>query len=166
LTHSTGSKKKDVLEVCKAVELACAKLYHFLADHFKDDRESLRLWLNAAMEEENHARLFALVAKLRNDNIIELIKIDSVEAEVTLKYVRSLIAEVKANPPSMEEALRLAIDLETKLDGFMTENVITFSDESYDKLFLQITSTDTKHLEALQQAYARIKSSESPGPVA
>lgn len=146
----------EILEVCKAVELACAKLYHHLADLFKDERENLLLWLNAAMDEENHARLFALVAKLQHDGVIESIRIDAAEAELTLQYVRSLIKQVKQAPPSMEEALLLAIDLEKKLDGFMTENVITFSDPSYDQLFLQITSADSRHLETLEKAYARV----------
>lgn len=155
----TRTGNKDVLEVCKAVELACAKLYHHFADLFKDHRENFLLWLNIAMEEENHARLFTLVERLRNDGIIESIQIDAVEAEVSLQYVRSLIKAVKNNPPSHEEALLLAIDLESKLDGFMVENVITFADESYEKLFLPITKADNKHLEALQQAYARITAS-------
>jgi rubrerythrin len=150
------SAKTDVLEICKAVELACAKLYHHFADLFKAERENLLLWLNAALEEENHARLFTLVGKLQHDGVIEAIRIDAVEAEVTLQYVRSLIKQVKQDTPTMEQALLLAIDLEKKLDGFMTENVITFSDPSYNQLFLQITNADTKHLEALEKAYVRI----------
>ena len=153
---------KNALELCKAVELACAKLYHHLADLFKDEREYLLLWLNAAMEEENHARLFTLVTKLQKDGVIESVRIDAVEAEVTLLFVRSLLKQMKQSPPSMEEALLLAIDLEKKLDGFMMENVITFSDPSYDKLFLQITNPDTKHVEALQSAYASLQAEGGP----
>jgi len=156
LKHRTKTGTKDVLEVCKGVELACAKLYHYFADLFKNDRESLLLWLNAAMEEENHARLFALVDKLRHDDIIEPIQIDLAEAEVTLQQVRSLVRKVKKNPPSMEEALRLAMELKANLDAFMMENVITFSHKSFEKLFQPITNSDNKHLEALQKAYHRI----------
>jgi rubrerythrin len=156
LTHSIGPGPKDVLEVCETVELACAELYHFFADLFKDDRDSFLLWLKTAMEEENHARLFALVSKLRRNNIGESIQIELVEAEVTLLYVTSLIKKVKMHPPSMEEALRIAIDLETKLDGFMMDNIIKFADEPYEKSFLAITNADSKHLESLQEAYRRI----------
>src|SRR6185369_14329984 len=110
-------------------------------------------WLKTAMEEENHARLFALVRKLKNNNIIESIEIELVQAKVTLKYVRSIIRKVRKNPPALEEALRVAIELETKLDGFMAENVIRFSDESFEKLFLEITKTDSNHLDGLRKAY-------------
>lgn len=151
-----GSGTKDVLEVCKAVKLACARLYHHFADLFKADRDNLLLWLNTAMEEENHARLFALVDKLRHDDVIEAIRIDPAEAALTLKHVRSLTRKVKRNPPSMVEALRLAIELQARLDGLMVDNVITFAHDSFDKLFLPITNPENKHIEALQKAHARM----------
>lgn len=146
---------KDVLEVCKAVELACSKLYHFFADLFKRDRDSFLLWLTAALEEENHARKFDLVAKLRKDGIIEAISIDLEEAEKALKYVRSQLRRVKKDPPPLRDALAVAVELEEKYHGFMRQDVIQFADESYQRLFQPITSADTRHLEALQQAYAK-----------
>jgi rubrerythrin len=156
LTHSIGPGTKDVLEVCETVELACAELYHYFGEIFKEDREIFLLWLKTAMEEENHARLFALVRKLRRNNIVESIQVELVEAEVTLLYVRSLIKKVKKHPPSLEEALRMAIDLEIKLNGFLLENVVSFTDQSYERSFLGITNSDSRHLEALQEAYANI----------
>ena len=119
MTQSLGLGTKDVLEVCQTMEFACAELYHFFAELFKDDRDSFLLWLKTAMEEENHARLFALVAKLRRSNIVESVRIDLIDAEVALLYVRSMIDRVKQNPPTLAEALRIAIDLEKKLEGFM-----------------------------------------------
>jgi rubrerythrin len=156
VTQSIGMGTKDVLEVCQEVEFSCAELYHHFADLFKDDRNMLLLWLKTAMEEENHARLFALVAKLRRSNIVETIRIDLIDAEVALLFVRSVIDKVKKTPPSLAEALKIAIDLETKLDGFMMGNVIEFADKTYEKSFLAITNSDNKHLESLQQAYSRL----------
>lgn len=157
MTHSIGNGTKDVLEVCMNVELACAELYHYFAELFKDDRPSLLLWLKTAMEEENHARLFTLVGKLRRNNIIESIHIELVEVEVSLLYVRSLIDKLKKSPPTKEEALRIALDLEEKLDRFMMGNVIKFVDKSYERSFLAITNSDSRHLESLQEAYERIR---------
>jgi rubrerythrin len=156
LTHSIGLGTKDVLEVCQTVEFTCAELYHYFAELFKDDRDIFLLWLKTAMEEENHARLFALVAKLRRNNIVESIRIDLVDAEVTLLFVRSVIDKVKKNPPSLVDALRLAIDLEKKLDGFMMGNVIDFADKTHERSFLAITNSDNKHVEALQVAYDKL----------
>jgi rubrerythrin len=156
VTHSIGLGTKDVLEVCQAVEFSCAELYHHFAELFKDDRNMFLLWLKTAMEEENHARLFALVAKLRRSNIVETIRIDLVDAEVALLFVRSVIDKVKKTPPSLTDAFKIAIDLEKKLDGFMMGNVIEFADKTYEKSFLAITNADNKHLESLQDAYARL----------
>ena len=155
MPHSIGQGGKDVLELCEMVELACAELYHHFAELFKDEREDFLLWLKTAMEEENHARLFGLVSKLRRDNIIESSPVQLVEAEATLLYVRSLIEQVKKEPPAMEEALLLAIDLEIKLDGFMIDKVIKLVDDSYEKSFLTVTNADSRHVEALQEAYER-----------
>lgn len=156
-----GLGTKDILEVCQFVELSCAELYHYFAELFNDDRDSLLLWLKTAMEEENHGRQFALVAKLRRKNIIKSIRIELVDAEVTLIYVRSLIRRVKAHPPSLEEALRIAIDLEKKLECLMMKNVINFVDQSYEKSFLAISNADINHLESLQDAYDRTISAGS-----
>ena len=156
MTHSIGLGTKDVLEVCQTVEFSCAELYHFFAELFKDDRDIFLLWLKTAMEEENHARLFALVGKLRRSNIVESIRIDLVDAEVALLYVRSVIDRVKKTPPSLAEALRIAIDLEKKLDGFMMGNVIGFADQTHEKSFLAITNADNRHVESLQEAYDRV----------
>ena len=155
---------KDVLELCETVELACAKLYHHLADLFKGDRDYLLLWVKAAMEEENHARLFALVRKLRQNDIIESVEIDLVQAKATLLYVRSLIRKVKRRPPSMEGALLIAIDLETRIDGFLVKNIIKFADQSFEKLFQEITATDQRHLQALREAYVRVTAVEPQPP--
>lgn len=156
MTQSLGLGTKDVLEVCQTMEFACAELYHFFAELFKDDRDSFLLWLKTAMEEENHARLFALVAKLRRSNIVESVRIDLIDAEVALLYVRSMIDRVKQNPPTLAEALRIAIDLEKKLEGFMMENVIGFADKSHQNSFLAITNSDNGHVASLQAAYDRL----------
>jgi len=156
VTHSIGLGTKDVLEVCQTVEFTCAELYHCFAELFKDDRESFLLWLKTAMEKENHARIFALVAKLQRNSIVASIRIELIDAEVTLLYARSLIDRVTKHPPSLKEALRIAIDLEKKLDCFMIGNVLIFKDHSFEKSFLATANADSRRLDALQEAYARL----------
>lgn len=162
MTRSAGNRDKAVLELCVTVEFACAELYHYFAEIFKDDRKDLHLWLKAAMEEENHARLFQLVQKMGNDHIIESIMVELVEIEVTLEFVQTLTAAVKKSPPTMEEALRSASELETRLEAFMIGNVIEFSDKSYEKLFLAIANYN-EHIQDIQQAYGRISAARLAG---
>jgi rubrerythrin len=161
LIHSIGRGTKDVLEVCQSVELSCAELYHYFAEIFKEDRDSFLLWLKTAMEEENHGRLFALVAKLQRRNIVKSIRIELIDAEIALIYIQSLIEKVKRTPPSLEEALRIALDLEKKLDCLIMKNSVDFADQSYEKTFLAITKYDAKHFESIQKAYDRTISAGS-----
>jgi rubrerythrin len=149
-------RTEDVLELCEHIELACAELYHYFADLFKDERADMLLWLKTAMEEENHARQFTLIAKLNRQKIISSIQIDPVDAEITLIYIRSLFEKIKKTPPTQKEALQMAINIESKMADFQIENVIKFADPSYETTFLAISQTDKKHLESLQEAYDRL----------
>jgi rubrerythrin len=149
-------RTEDVLEICEHIELACAELYHYFADLFKNERGDMLLWLKTAMEEENHAMQFTLIAKLKRQKIISSIQIDPVDAEITLIYIRSLIEKSKKTPPTQKEALQLAINLENKMAALHIENVITFVDPSYEITFLAISQSDRKHLESLQEAYDRL----------
>lgn len=155
MPDSIGLGTQDILDVCQSVEMACAELYHYFAELFKEDRETFRLWLKTALEEENHSRQYALIAKLRSKNVIESIQLELLDAEIALLYVRSLIDRVKQHPPGQLEALRIAIDLEQKLDGFLVEKVVLFSDPSHERSFKAIDNSDSRHVEALQEAYQR-----------
>lgn len=154
MDFETGSSVSEVLWVCEKAEFACAELYHYFAALFKNDREIFHLWLQTAMEEENRARLFALMAKLRHDNVIASVELEFVEAEETLEQVRFLVQQVKESPPTLREALEMGMELETKLDRLMRENVVKFADESYEKSFLAITNSN--RLESLQDACQRL----------
>lgn len=144
----------EVLGVCEKAEFACAELYHYFADLYKDDREIFYLWLRTALEEENRARLFALMAKLRHDNIIASVVLEMAQAEETLQHIRGLLAELKENPPTLREALQIGMELETQLDRLMRQNVVKFADETYERSFLAITNS--KRLELLQEACQRL----------
>ena len=69
ITIAVNDGNQDVLDVCQNIKLLCAKLHHFYAELFKDDRTSLLLWKRTAMEEENNAKEFALITTGR---IIEI----------------------------------------------------------------------------------------------
>ena len=152
MTHSVGLDARDVMEVCQAVELCCAELYQFFAYLFKDDREKFLLWKRSAMEAENHARLFALVGKLRRSNM-EFMQQELVEADVALYYVQALVEKVKSSPPPMDDALTIAIGLKRRIRAFMRENIIKFANQSCEKSFLAMTNSDSSYLESFQVAH-------------
>ncbi|TGU73982.1 rubrerythrin [Geomonas terrae] len=140
----------QVLTVCEKTEFACADIYHYFANLFKEEREIFYIWLKSALERENRARLFALVGKLRLDDVVEAALLDLAQAEKILKKVRELEKKVKEEPPAVREALELAMELEQMLDAISMERVVQFT-ESYQKWFLAIMNRD--QMELLQNAY-------------
>jgi hypothetical protein len=154
MTPELQAGSSDVMDVCEKVKLSCAELYRYFAYLARDNRELFLLWLKFAMEEENHARLFALVGKIRRTNI-EFIQFESAEADVALIFVNAVLEKVKKNPPSKEDALKIAMEMKRKLDGFMSENVIRFANESCEKSFLAITTANSSYLESLQKTQHR-----------
>lgn len=140
----------QVLTVCEKTEFACADIYHFFANQFKEEREIFYIWLKSALERENRARLFALVGKLRLDDVIEGALLDLDQAQAILNQVRELEAKVKKEPPTVREALEMAMELERMLDVISMEKVVQFT-ESYQKWFLAIMNRD--QMELLQNAY-------------
>jgi hypothetical protein len=150
-----GLGTNDVLEVCQLVKLACAELYHYFAELFNADRHSSNFWLRIAMEEENQSKIFSLVVKLHRKSIIGSIQVELIEAEVVLLYMRAVLRRVKEHQPSLEEALLLALELEKKLEPFMTENVLKFADQSHEKSFLAISDIGIRRSESLKEAYSK-----------
>lgn len=140
----------EVIRACEKAEFACAELYHFFAALFKEDREIFHLWLGCALEQENRAKLLALMGKLRHDNIIVAVELELAQAEQTLEQVSSLVRQVKENPPSLREALEIGVDLEQRLDRLIRDNVVKFGEESYERSFLAITGS--KQLDPLRAA--------------
>lgn len=152
----------EVLAVCEKAEFACAELYHHFAALFKEDREIFHLWLTTALEEENRARLLALVGKLRHDNVVASVELELAEAEVALLHVRALVDQVKEHPPTIRQALEMGMELEMKMDRMMRENIIKFADESYDNSFF--SKINKTHMELLRQAFRKLEESENPQP--
>jgi hypothetical protein len=163
LTAGIGSGTRDVLEICQEIELSCAELYHYFAELFKNDRATLLFWRKAAMEVENHAKRFALIMKLRRQNIVQSIHLDAVEAEITQIYVKSFVDKLMQYPPSQEEAIVKAFKLETKLSFLHLENIVTFADPSFEKSLTAIAQSDRKYMKPLIEAYMKLKNSGSQG---
>lgn len=144
------------LEVCRNIELVNAELYQYFAEIFSSHPELAALWHKTAQEEENHARQFVLAIKMRKETIVDSFVIDGSKAENTLDIVKSYYNTVKNTPPSMLEALSVAIKIEKGLASFHLVNSVHFVQESHKKLFSAMMAADQEHLEALQKFHLRI----------
>jgi len=156
ITTSIMEGTQDVLEVCQSIKLMCAEIHHYFAEIFKDDRPTLLFWKRTAMEEENNAKEFALIAKLRRQNVINSLRIDLVDAEIALLYLRTHLDRIKENPPSSEEALRTSIKLEEKITPYHLNNIVEFADPSFRKLFAAALLADQDRIIILRNAYDQL----------
>jgi hypothetical protein len=156
ITTSIMDGTQDVLEVCQSIKLMCADIHHYFAELFKDDRPTLLFWKRTAMEEENNAKEFALIAKLKRQNVIHSLRVDLVDAEITLLYLRTLLERMKENPPSPEEALRSAIRLEEKITPYHLNNIVEFADPSFRKLFAAALMADQDRIIIFRKTYDQL----------
>jgi hypothetical protein len=156
ITTSIMEGSQDVLEACQSIKLMCAEIHHYFAEIFKDDRPTLLFWKRTAMEEENNAKEFALIAKLRRQNVINSIRIDLVDAEIALIYLRSLLEKMKNTPPSPEEALKTSIRLEEKITSYHLGNIVEFADPSFQKLFEAAFLADQERIIIFRKAYEEL----------
>lgn len=141
-----------VLDTCCRIEESNAELYRIYAEQFSESPDISSLWMKTALEEDNHASQFKLVAKLR-EGCIDTVVVDRWNADSTLKKVLSIIESVRKTPPSILDALRSAIKLEEHLSSFHVECAICFEDESFKKLFHSMMANDNHHVKKLKDAY-------------
>lgn len=151
-----------IMEVCRDIELWCAELYKFYADHFKDNPEISELWKKTADEEDNHANQFTLAIKLRRQGAIDSVMMDPFRAENTLNVIKSIYDGVRHTKPSLEDALRSAIKLEHKLAEFHSVAITCFVDDSFKKMFTAMMKADDYHIGKLQAAYEKIIRTNHP----
>lgn len=158
--HSTQRNEEvaTVLEICRDIELASAELYEYFAEIFSDHREMAALWNKTAREEKKHALQFFVAMKLRREQIVGNLFVDSSTAGNTLSFVQSIYTMVKESPPTMLEALNVAITLEVNLGKFHMTTVGHFIDDSHKKLFTTMMNSDKKHVEALREFHQRLLS--------
>ena len=151
-----GDGTHDVLDLCQKIKFMSAELHHYFADLYKEDRSALLFWKRTAMEEENNAKEFALIAKLKRQNVVHSLRIDPVEAEVMYIYLQTLLEKMKELPPSPKEALITAIRVEEKLTPFHLNSIVQFSDRSFLKLFSAAILADQERIETFKNALERL----------
>ena len=154
MTYNIDLGTKSALQLCHDVELACAELYRGFTALFKDNGENFLLCLKEAMEEENQARQFVLLGKLHHSNVNQTMQIGLWEVKVTLVHINALIERIRVCPPSMEAALRIAIDLDSELNELMMGKRVHFSNQSFKGPLPAMA--DSGRLDSTQKAFIRI----------
>lgn len=151
-SHELPMGKVKVLMGCRELELQASRIYHFFASHFRKDPLQLLFWRKMALEEENHANQFSLAIRLKEDLVKDL-RIDDLQTLDALKLATEVLEAVEKEPPSLEKALLLAIEMEEKFVAFHMHSIGTFNGEKYDSLFSSMMDADEDHVNQLWEQY-------------
>jgi len=152
-----------VLSACREMETAMADLYDLLAKIHTDVPHMAKLWRKTANEERNHAAQFALALYIGN-GVVEAVRVDISIIEGTLRAVHRLREEWMTRPPTVEQALQVAITSEEALVNLHADKIPIFAEESHKKLFAAMMAADREHVGRLRQALAVGPSTPTPTP--
>ena len=147
---------QKILEKCREIELLCRDIYTHFAEIFVGDRDVVALWRKTAVEEQNHADQITLVLKLRKGLSCH-VDVDPSQIDFKISQMQGYLETVKISPPTLKEAMALAIKLERKISSFHLDEIMVFEDESIKKLFSAMMASDQKHLESLEAAYKKLE---------
>lgn len=145
----------ELLQVCREIELLCAKIYRVYADGFAEDEELRALWTKTLAEEENHAHQFKMAINLRRDNAIECVKIDKIKGSEVLSMLKNIYDGILVKLPSKIDALQSAINLEKNLSSFHLDAVAIFQDVSMKKMFQAMMKADDHHVQRIEEMYRK-----------
>jgi len=148
-------RTSKILNLCLDIEQACADIYLFYMDRFKDNPTMHTLWHKTAHEEINHANSIKLALGCRDMDCREKNR-DIHRYESAKVRVLEILNHVRSTPPTIEDALRSTIRLEKKLNEFHVSCVLDFEDPSAKKLFQSLLDGDKGHIEALEDAYRNL----------
>jgi len=140
-----------LLNVCRQVEQAAARLYHLYAKLLRDEPGISALWLKTAREEENHARQIEMVIR-RHTQVAVSVHADPEKAKSALALTEQMIALAMVNTPSVRRALEDAITAEHAFAQFHADYAVEFGEEADRNLFRSMMAADKDHVGALEAA--------------
>jgi rubrerythrin len=141
-----------LLDLCRKVELAAARLYRLYAKLHRQEAGTSALWLKTAREEENHARQIEMVMR-RRARLAVTVRADPEKAQKALALLEEGAAQSMLNAPSVRHALEEAITAEHALMQFHADYAIELHEASDRNLFRSMMAADRDHIGALQAAH-------------
>ncbi len=143
------SDPRTILGACQMIENLCARLYSELARAHAADHEAHFVWNKTAEEELNHAQQIAMALRLTQGKGLDP-NVDLRRAHATISMLRSSLNDARARPPSVVDALRMAVSLEEHLSRFHLEEATVIDDPAMKSLFRAMQAADRQHVETLR----------------
>jgi len=154
--NTTHVKMLDFLDTCFEIERVSAEMYRFFADRFLGDRSACLMWRKTARDEENHARQIDLARKAV-DSISRVSLASWHKAAATLEGTRQIAGMVRDSPPTLEDAILLALKCEKCMESIQTENARKVDEPVVNRMFEGMIKEDREHVRMLESALCRIR---------
>lgn len=149
-TEQDKSGNYLIFDVCARIEARFAELYHYYSELFSDDADASALWKKVADEEEGHLRQFEFADRLyRWADFTVTVEIE--RAQRVCEKMDALLEFVRRNPPTLETALRKAIEMEEVLADLHMTSAVIFDDKSTQKLFKAMANSEQDHIQSLKR---------------
>lgn len=146
---------QGVINGCRAVEEAVATVYATFADLFPEEKE---FWYDLYTDEVEHS---IWMTKGSRADTIELLPSGSpppsLESIVkTLEFVRGTVRRVKSSAVTLEEALRLALQIEESMvETFTNELSANLFASDYKSLSERIIAAEKQHISKIEDMMLR-----------
>lgn len=139
-----------LLEICTTIESKTAELYFCFSDLYRERPDLSRLWRKTAQEEENHMLQFQLAIKLKKSCAFSAV-VSLTQAQQALTMITGLLEKVRERTPTWRNALKFAIELESRLSLFHTNTALVFEEDSFNSLYRAMMKHDQDHVLALSR---------------
>lgn len=155
MANALGNRH-DYLEICFEIERTCAELYRSFAEMFFLNRGIHLMWRRIAREEEYHARQIEL-ARESSDCEIGVTPDSWRTAMATLEVVRQIAAMVRASPPTLEDALVLALKCEKSMGILHGAHASRSKEPAGDGTLGALAREDRKHAMMLEAVLITVR---------
>jgi hypothetical protein len=148
----------DVLQVLRPLEQLERKLgglYEWFSGLFEADREAAFVFWRLHLDENSHVRLIEYQRRLARGNPAAFADVD-----VSLDALQAAIARVEgirggAAVPTVEEAVRTALELESRAAEYHYSNAVQQASPEMKRLFDSLGVGDEQHVTCLRDLAAR-----------
>jgi rubrerythrin len=141
---------------CAEIEETVGAIYRQLAAALPEGDELRSLWLQMAIEEDEHARQIRLAGRLPAREVFKGLHIPLAKIEEHLQRARAIQKKLQEVRPAMPVALKLSMQLEEEFRVVHVALAVEFRDESMKRMFESLAGDDDRHANQLRQFLAKM----------
>lgn len=138
-------------------ESAAAELYGWFATLFADDSQARALFGRMALEEKAHLNLIDYQRRLLRSNPRLAMGIEIDVDAMALVLDRILEFRHQPNPPSLSDAVTLALEIERGAAEFHLRVSLGQGDTEFGRLLAQLGTADRGHIDRIEDFAGRIR---------